>query len=76
VSAIDEKFAMAIYRLNRAVEEFQPEAVVALFSGGHDSLSAKHVEAKKGQSFMFDYDQPMCWNCNIQSKRMKEMVKA
>lgn len=43
MSDIGEKVAIARERIQAAIREYEPEAVFALFSGGHDSLTATYI---------------------------------
>jgi len=45
---MESKISWGVYRLRRAIEQYQPVAVVGLFSGGHDSLSACYVASLLG----------------------------
>lgn len=46
---IKDRIELAVSRLNRAIEELQPIAVLGLFSGGHDSFTASLVAERADQ---------------------------
>lgn len=45
---MEAKIALAVSRLRQAIAKYEPVAVVGLFSGGHDSLSACYVASLLG----------------------------
>lgn len=48
MTEISQKIATSIERIRNAVKQFNPIAVVGLFSGGHDSATANIIAHEAG----------------------------
>lgn len=50
---MEEKLKFSKETLNKAIKDYKPQAIVCMFSGGDDSLTAYHVSKELGISFDF-----------------------